>query len=124
MLNDEEISCLITTDLDLLTREYDPDLVKYMRLTLGMNLRQFAKVAGVSHGTIANWEAGVTRPNDKLYQDCVENFINIRNRHKKLPVRDILFNAKTIAHFKKMFLKLNRDDKKEFIKQFTDEGDQ
>lgn len=112
------------SDIDLLQSPFDPVNVQYMRLSLGMTLRQFAKeVASTSHQTVSNWESGSTNPTESHYRRCVENYIYKSNKNNKIPLQNMLFNPHTLSYIRSSFLKLNDDEKQDFIKQISDEGD-
>ncbi|MBQ4839824.1 helix-turn-helix domain-containing protein [Pseudoalteromonas luteoviolacea] len=112
------------SDIDLLQSPFDPANVQYMRLSLGMTLRQFAKeVATISHQTVANWESGSTTPSESHYRACVQNYLKKRHNNKKIPLQNMLFNPHTLSYIRSSFRKLNNDEKQDFIKQISDEGD-
>lgn len=45
--------------VDFRPRDYDPQSVKQLRLSLGCSQRVFADFIGVSAGTLRNWEQGI-----------------------------------------------------------------
>ncbi|WP_440054090.1 helix-turn-helix domain-containing protein [Pseudoalteromonas sp. T1lg65] len=111
-------------DLNLIGSKYSGDNVLYMRLSLGLSLRGFAKFLnmGVSHQTIYNWENECCKPSHGAYEECVLRYLAKRNKVRKNPARVLLFNPITMRYLKSLLSSISKEERQHFLEQL-DDGD-
>ncbi|MCF2828623.1 helix-turn-helix domain-containing protein [Pseudoalteromonas sp. L23] len=109
MTEQEKGKTKMIEDLSLIGSKFSGENILYMRLSLGLSLRGFAKFLnmGVSHQTVSGWESGSSKPSFEVYEECVERYLRKRNQVTFFSLNGYFFNPITL-HFVKSVVSFKR----------------
>ncbi|MCG9768414.1 MULTISPECIES: helix-turn-helix domain-containing protein [Pseudoalteromonas] len=124
MTEQEKGKTKMIEDLSLIGSKFSGENILYMRLSLGLSLRGFAKFLnmGVSHQTISNWENEYCKPSHGAYEECVNKYLAKKHKVKQNPARVLLLNPATVRYLKSLLSSVSKEERQQFLDKL-DDGD-
>ncbi|WP_339145186.1 helix-turn-helix domain-containing protein [Pseudoalteromonas galatheae] len=115
----------VISDMDLIGSNFSGEMITYMRESLGLSLRGFARFLDmeVSHQTISNWENEICEPSKDTYARCVTKYVEKKNNTKLNPAKILLLNPLTVQYLKGLISQLSKKEKQALFEKINDGED-